>query len=88
MGNSIALLLLLMGLLSGCFDDSKAVAERERQRADKAEQALRAAQSSRAAWQTLAALACVSGVVLLFVGSALGSSARKDAEEKTSGAND
>jgi hypothetical protein len=91
----LPLILLCFSLLAGCGDGGKAAIERERQRAEhaemerqKAEQARKEAEEGKSIWQTVAWVAGVSIVVFLVFGTAIGSSARKDAEKKARDTNE
>jgi len=84
----LALLLLSVSLLAGCYDKDKAAVERERQRAEQAERARKIAEDEKSMWQTVACVVGVGAVVLLVLGTAIGSSARKDAEKKSGEGNE
>ncbi|MBP6602835.1 MAG: hypothetical protein KA250_13575 [Verrucomicrobiales bacterium] len=91
----IPLILICFSLLAGCGDGGKAEIERERQRTEqaererqKAEQARKEAEEGKSTWQTVAWVVGVGAVVLLVFGTAMGSSARKDAEKKAGETNE
>lgn len=75
---------LTLLFLAGCKEDnqSQQELERERERARQAEIAREQAEKSKNMWQTVAWVAGVGAVVLLVFGTAIGSSARKDSENK------
>lgn len=89
----LALLFVLMGLGSGACDGGRQELLQEQQRRAEAEQARQAAESAwmqadkahdaaekeRSAWQLGATAAIVAAILLLILGIALGSSARRDA---------
>lgn len=71
MKNNVASILLAVGLLVGCGNKEELKRERD---------ARRAAEESRATWQTVSFVVGIGAVILLVFGTAIGSSARKEAE--------
>lgn len=68
-------------LLSGCADDSATRIATAEVAAAKAQAQAAKAEEEKSTWQTVAMVTSVGAVLLLLIGTALGSSARKDAED-------
>jgi len=91
-----ALMCVCVGLFAGCGDGGKAEIERERQRAEQAERETKEikddlkkveekivkVEEGRSTWQMLAFGAIGLIFIALIVGTALGSSAKKEAVKK------